>query len=147
MGKTFQGDIPGNRQHDANVVANASVASGGANGRIGQAGPFAQDIRVQNAWWTPTGADSAGSTTASYRRLDLINGGPAGTVTASAARIATLGLTASHASLGPVPMVVDTTVTLASGSIVYFSQSTVGGTDATNTVLVAGQFALAYEVM
>lgn len=147
MATTKLGDIPGARFHSPAVVTHASVASGGANARLGQIGPFAHDLRIQNAWWTPTGADNAGTSTASYRRLSLYNGGASGTVTATASRVASLNLTASKASLAPVAMTVDTTVTLASGAILYFSQETVGGASATNTQLEAGQFSLAYEVI
>ena len=147
MASTALGDIPGARFHVPVVVTHASVASGGANARLGQIGPFAHDIRVRNAWWTPTGADNGGTNTASYRRLSLYNGGSAGTATATANRVASLNLTASKASLAPAAMTVDTTVTVASGAILYASQETVGGASATNTQLEAGQFALAYEVI
>lgn len=147
MAKTPLGDIPGARFHMPNVIQNASVASGGANARLGQFGPFAHDIRIRNAWWTPTGADQASTQTATYRRLSVYNGGPAGTVTATASRMASANLTASVASLGPTPFTVDTAQSVANGNVVYLSQETVGGTDANGTVLVAGQFALAYEVV
>jgi hypothetical protein len=161
MAKTPLGDIPGARFHEPNIVQNASVASNGANARLGMFGPFAHDIRVRNAWWTPTGADAAGTQTATYRRLSMYNGGSSGTLTATGSgtatglqgRIASLNLnpTVSFASLGPVAMtVIDATGTsllVASGNIIYFSQETVGGTDANGTVLPAGQFSVAFEVV
>ena len=147
MGSTPAGDIPGNRIHLPQAVTFASVASGGANARLGQVGPFSHPVRLREAWFSPTGADQAATQSATYRRLDVINGGPNGTVTASANRMGTLGLTASQASLGAAAFVVDTTVTVPSASIIYFSQSTVGGTDANGTVLVAGQLALAFEAI
>jgi|SRR5688572_11357208 len=147
MGKVPQGDIPGNRHHVPLLATHASVASGGANARLSQFGPFAFDIRMRNVWWSPTGADHAATQSASYRRLSVYNGGSAGTVTASASRMASLNNSASQASLGAVPFVVDTTVTLGSGQIGYFSQETVGAADANGTVLVAGQFSLAYEII
>lgn len=137
------GDIVGNRLSVPFLVSHASVASNGADASLGQVGPFPHDIRMRNAWWTPTGGDQ-GANTASYRRLTLRNGGAAGTGTAI---IASLNLTASRASLAPAEMTVDTTVTLASGAVLVVSQATVGGTDATGTVLRAGQFALAYEII
>lgn len=147
MASTPLGDIPGARFHVAQAFTHASVASNGANARLGQIGPFAHDIRIRNAWWTPTGADNAATNTASYRRLSLYNGGASGTATATANRLASLNLTASAASLAPRAMTVDTTVTVASGSVLYASQETVGGASATNTQLEAGQFALAYEII
>lgn len=137
------GDIIGNRIGVPALAAHASVASNGADGSLGQIGPFPYNIRVRSAWWTPTGADQ-GANTASYRQLSLRNGGTAGTGTAV---VASLNLTASKASLAPAEMTVDTTVTLASGAVLVASQATVGGTDATGTVLRAGQFALAYEII
>ena len=148
MASTRLGDIPNARFHVPLVFTHASVASGGANARLGQVGPFAHPIRLRSAWWTPTGADNAGTSTASHRRLSIYNGGTAGTATATASRLASLNLTASKASLAPVAMtVVDTTHTVATGQILYFSQETVGGASATNTDLAAGQVALAYEVV
>jgi len=147
MASTRLGDIPGARFHAPLVVTHASAASGGANARLGQFGPFDHDLRVRGAYWTPTGADNAGTSTASYRRLSLYNGGASGTVTATASRLASLNLTATRASLGPVAMTVDTAVTVASGAALYFSQETVGAASATNTQLEAGQFAIAYEVI
>lgn len=141
------GDIPGARFTETNIVQNASVASGGANARLGQIGPYPHDVRFRNLWWSPTGADQAATQSATYRRLSLFNGGTAGTVTATASRMASLNLSATQASLGAAAFAVDTTQTLASGQIAYFSQETVGGTDANGTVLAAGQFALAYEIV
>lgn len=146
MASTRLGDIPGARFHAPAVVTNASAASGGANARIGQFGPFQHNVRVRNVDWAPTSADQ-GANTASYRRLSLYNGGTAGTVTATASRIGSLNLSASKASLAPVAFTVDTTVTVASGAVLYFSQETVGGAEATGTVLQAGTFAVAYEII
>lgn len=129
------------------VVTNASVASNGAGARIGQFGPMGHQGRVRNAWWSPTGADNPGTAvqTDSYRRLSLYNGGTAGTVTATASRIASFNLTASQASLGRVAGTLTTFLTFDSGDVLYFSQETVGGNHNDSTVLVAGQFALDYE--
>jgi hypothetical protein len=147
MGKVPQGDIPGNRDHIPLVGTHAAVASGGANSRQLQFGPLAFDVRMRNVWWSPTSADQAATQTATYRRLSVYNGGASGTGTATASRMASLNLTASLASLGAREFTVDTTVTLASGQIAYFSQETVGGTDANGSVLAGGQYSLAYEVL
>lgn len=140
MAKTALGDIPGARF--SLKAAHASVASNGANGRLIELGVAPHDMRVRSAWWTPTGADQG--TAASYRNVKIINGGTAGTGTAPAA---TLALSASKASLAPAAMTVDSTVTIPQGAMIYASQDTTGGTDATGTVLRAGQFDLAYEVI
>lgn len=146
MANTQLGDIPGARFHAPAVVTHASAASSGANAYLGQFGPFQHNVRVRNVAWAATSADQ-GANTASYRRLSLYNGGTAGTVTATASRIGSLNLSASQASRGTSAFTIDTTVTVASGAILYFSQETVGGLDATGTVLQAGTLAVAYEII
>ncbi len=89
--------------------------------------------------------------------MALFNAGTAGTATnggtgtATVNRIASLNIIATLASLAPAAFtVVDstgTTLTVAAGSILYFSEATVGGTDANGTVLVAGMVNLDYEVL
>jgi hypothetical protein len=147
MASTPQGDISNNRFFVPQAATFAAVASGGANARLGQIGPFSFPVRLREAWYCPTGADQSATQSATYRRIDVINGGAAGTVTASANRMGTLGLTATQASLGAASFAVDSTVTVPSGNVIYASQSTVGGTDANGTVLAAGQLALAFEVI
>lgn len=137
-------------EHPQHFMDNASVASNGANARLGQF-YVSRDIRVKSAVWMPTGANQAtvgtATTSATYRRLELYNGGTSGTVTATASRIGSLNLTASLASLGSRGFTIDTTVTAASGSILYFSQSTVGGTDNDGTILAAGSISFVYETI
>lgn len=143
--QTGLGDIPGNRLTHPILNTHASVASGGANALLGpQFGPFPFNIRVRNVWWTPTGGDTSATKSATYRRLTLINGGTAG---AGTTIIASLNQSATVASLVPASLTVDTTATVASGNVLNFSQATVGGTDANGTVLLAGQFAISYEVI
>ncbi|MEK9722023.1 MAG: hypothetical protein VW405_00885 [Rhodospirillaceae bacterium] len=147
MASTKLGDIPGARFHAPHVATHASVASNGAVARLGPIGPFAHDIRVRSAWWTPTGADNsitATNVSASYRVLSLVNGGTTGTGTTV---VASLVNTATAASLAPIAMTVVTTATVASGAILYFSQATVGGALADGTTLAAGAFSVAFEVI
>lgn len=134
------------------AVTHASVASNGANARIdGQIGPFGgAGIRVRAAWWTPTGTDQAtkgtATTSASYKRLLMVNGGVTGT--AATPVIATWNLTASVASLAPTAHTsIDTTATVASNEIIYFSALTVGAATADGTELRAGQFSCTYEML
>lgn len=140
MAGTFLGDIPGARFNLGQP--NASVASNGAVGRLIEIGVAPHDCRVQAAWWTPTGADQG--TAASYRNVKLINGGTAGTGTTV---VASLALSASAASLTPRAMTTVSSATIPAGAMIYASQDTVGGTDATGTVLRAGRFDLSYEVI
>lgn len=140
------GDIP-NARFALALTTVASVASNGANARLAQFGPFPFDIRLRAGWWQPTGADQDATSTASYRRLSVYNGGTAGTATATASRMASLNLTASIASFGTASFAVDSTVTVASGQTLYMSQETVGGAESNGTVLRAGQAQLWYEVI
>lgn len=130
----------------------ASVASNGASSRLGQfLVPHANGIRVKNFFYSPTGANNAAqgtaTTSASYRRISLMNGGTSGT---STPRIASINMTASAASLssGYSAVSVDTTVTAASGAVLYVTQDTFGGTHASDaTQIQAGQLAILYEVL
>lgn len=140
MANTALGDIPGARFPLKGV--HASAASNTANGRLIPLGVAPHNMRIRAAWWTPTGADQG--TAASYRNLTIVNGGTAGTGTVS---VASKVGSASAASLVPASMVVDSSVTIPAGAMLYASQVTVGGTDATGTAIAAGEFDLAYEVI
>lgn len=130
----------------------ASVASNGAAARVGQVGPFGREGRIKAFYWTPTGADQ-GANTASYRRILWYNGGSAGTATATANILASIGFTASGASLKPMTGVVvypasgtaASSGTFGSADILYYSHNTVGGDDASGSVLRAGQAKLIIE--
>lgn len=140
MAKTALGDIPAARF--PMTAAHASAASNTANGRLVPIGVAVHDMRIRAAWWTPTGADQG--TAASYRNQTIVNGGTAGTATTTvASRVGS----ASAASLVPAAMTVDSTATIPAGAMLYASQATVGGTDATGTAIAAGEFTLAYEVI
>jgi hypothetical protein len=141
------GDIPNNR-FMSQVVTNAAVASGGANAKIAAIGPFPFDIRVRSAWWTPVGGDQAATATSSYRRIAFYNGGVDGVATAAASIVASLNLVASVPSWRPAAMAIPAAApTVSAGQTIYLQQSTVDGTDAGGTVLVAGQAHLAYEIV
>lgn len=151
MAKAFLGDIPGARFHEPMLFTVAAIASGGANSNLGYFGPFAHDIRVRNVWFTPTSASIVATQTATYRQIALYNAGTSGTASATGSRLAFLNASATAASWAPAAFtIVDatgTSETVASGTLMYFSQSTVGGTDANGTVLPGGHLALAYEVV
>jgi hypothetical protein len=151
MASTPEGDIPGLRGAEGSIVSFGAVASGGANAILGFFGPYPWPIRVRNAWYIPTSGNQSATQTGTFRRLSAYNGGPVGTVTATANRVASLNLVATVGSNSPAAFsIVDptgTTETIAAGNMLYFSQETVGGTDANGTVLAGGQFALAYEIV
>lgn len=121
------------------AITHASVASNGANAIVGSIGAAALRVpgpmQLVSAWWEPTGADSAGSSTASYRKVLLINAGPAGLDTTV---LASLGLTATVGSNTVRSMVLASNPVVRTGDIIAFQQATVGGANSDHTVLVAG---------
>lgn len=140
MGSTALGDIPsGAIQGD--VISHASVASNGANAALRNIGALnwraPQALTIVSAYWEPTGADSAVTNTASYRRLSLINAGAAGLGTTV---LASVNLTATTASNTLRALTNVTTPTVAAGEVVAASHATVGGAETNGTVLVAGNF-------
>lgn len=142
MANTALGDIPGARFPLPRVTVGA-VTSAAANALVDtNFGPFPHDIRVRNLYFIPTAADQGAA--ASYRRITALNRGTSGTGTTI---IGSINLSASKASMQAASFVVDSTLTLAAGAMLAFSQLTVGGTDATGTVLQAGVIAGSYEVI
>lgn len=139
MGSTFLGDIPSGAIVGAQV-SHASVASNGAAASYNNIGANTwrapQNGRVVSAWWEPTGADTGGSSTASYRTLSIINGSSDGTGTAV---LASVNLTATLASNTTRALTLATTPTFAEGQVVFAAQAATG-TNATHTELVAGRF-------
>jgi len=148
MGSQFQSDVPGNRHfYDAPV---ASAASNGGNSKDFVIGPFPWDVRLRTMQYIPTQGDvdvSTATSSASYRRLSVYNGGTIGTVTATASRVASLNLTVSLASYSSRAMTVSTAISLASGQALYGSQETVGAAEANGTVLQAGRVSIGYEII
>lgn len=140
LGEAYSGSLRGA------VISHASVASNGANAALNAIGAnnwrAPQAITIVEAWWEPTGADSAVTNTSSYRRLTVINAGSAGTGTTV---LGTLNNNTSQASntLKTVTMV--STNSVAQGEVVAVSHATVGGAETNGTVLVAGNFHLTYR--
>lgn len=145
MGSTFLGDIPSGALA-GDTISHASVASNGANAAIRNIGVAnwraPQNVTIVNAYWEPTGADSAVTHTASYRRLSLVNGSTDGLGTAV---LASVNLTATTASNTLRSLSLVTTPTVSAGHVVYFSHATVGGAETNGTVLVAGQARFTYR--
>jgi hypothetical protein len=145
MGSTFLGDIPSGAMA-GDVISHASVASNGAGAAVRAIGVgnwrAPQNVTIVDAYWEPTGADSAAANTASYRRLTIIDAGSAG---AGTTVLGTLNLTASVASntLRAITMVATNSV--SKGNVVAFSHATVGGAHSDGTVLVAGQVHFTYR--
>lgn len=145
MGTTFLGDAQSGSLHGG-IISHASVASNGAGAVIANIGVnnwrAPQACTIVEAWWEPTGADSAVTNTTSYRLLTLVNAGSAGTGTTV---LASLNNTTSQASNTLKTMTVASAATLAQGAVVAASHATVGGNETNGTVLVAGQFRFTYR--
>lgn len=140
MGQTFQSDIPGNIQKVS--LALAAVASNGGAARYPML-VAPQPIRIKGFMYNPYGADQD-INSASYRRLSIVDAGPAGTGTVI---IASQNLTASIASMGTGSGAIATAnQDMDTGDILVFSQVTVGGNHATGTVIPASRVEVVYEL-
>ena len=147
MGSTPQADVLNNRHYFKADVASAASNAAGARSDI--VGPFDQNIRVRALWYVPTQGDmdvSTATSTASYRRLRLHNGGAAYTGTLTASIIGSINLTSSLGSFEARAFgTVSTAITLASGHTMYVSNVTIGAASANGTVLQAGRVIGSYE--
>ena len=139
MGTTAYGDLPSGALVGPNI-SHASVASNGASASFNNIGANVwrapQNGVVVSAWWEPTGADAAGTSAASFRTLTIRNGSTDGLGTAV---LASLVLSASLASNTTRAFTLATTPTFSAGQVIAAHQAATG-TDAEDTVLVAGRF-------
>jgi hypothetical protein len=136
---------PGQARAYAEWAVNGSITNAASNGATARTAPFAafhRDYRPTVFYFSPTGADATGSSTATYRQLLVLNGGTSGTGTQV---LASLNLVASLASWGTRAFTVNTSVTVASNSVIYFKQTTVGSGDHANCVMPAASIFGAVE--
>lgn len=139
MGETFQADIPGNAFRE--TYHHAAVASDGNDARyVVFRAP--NSIKITGAYWCPYSADNSAANTASYRRVQVVNGGTKGT---AGTVIGSLNLTASKASMSLNAL--SGTATMSVGEALVFSQLTVGGDQTTGTVLKAGVIQVEYQLL
>src|SRR3972149_650420 len=100
MGRNYLADIPGNF-FVAHLGSSAAIASGGANGRLSMDFVAPANLKVLSVWKVGLGAAEVtvgtATSSASYRRTRLLNGGTAGT---AAAIMASLNATAPAARPG-----------------------------------------------
>ena len=146
MGKTYQADIPGNYFHQ--VFTNAGVASNGANALIASAAFVTpNNVKVKRAWyipWANAATKGTATTSATYKRINLLNGGTSGTGTTI---VASCNITASVGSKTSKAFSTTSNNTVTSGGILYFSALTVGGTSDDGTALQAGVLQVEYELL
>jgi len=148
MGKSPIADIPGNF-FVAPLGSTAAIASNGA-GAILTAAHFVApaDLKVLSVNKIAMGGTEVtkgtATTSASYRRTNLINGGASGTGTVN---MASLNNTASGAQYGTKAFVTTTNNTMAAGEIALLSHLTVGADTADGTDMAQSRFQLAYELL
>jgi hypothetical protein len=145
MGKNFLADVPGNSFQK--IFTAASVASN-ADGIVGTAALVAEsNMKIKRAWfipWADQATQGTATTSATYRRINILNGSTDGSGTAI---IASCNITASIASRGSKAFATTANNTVSAGYMVYFSALTVGGTDNDGTILQAGVIQLEYELL
>jgi hypothetical protein len=148
MGQSFLADIPGNF-FLANLGTVAAIASNGANARPNPVGFVAPgNLRLLSVWKHNLSASEVtvgtATSSASYRRHRILNGGSAGSATTI---MASLNATASAPASGARSFSVDTTVTAAAGDVIYYDQLTVGAATADGTDAAACGILAAYQLI
>lgn len=148
MGKSALADIPGNF-FTTRLGTAAAIASNGANGLLANMFFVAPaNLKLLSAWRYVQAANEVtvgtATSSASYRRVNILNGGASGTGTVI---MASLNATASAASLSTRAFVTTTNNTASAGEIIYVSQLTVGAATADGTDAAAGGITIAYELL
>ena len=151
MGKSILADIPGNF-FVARLGSVAAIASDGANARLQNCFVAPANLKVLSAWKVNLAADEVtvgtATSSASYRRHQIINGGSAGTLSATASyMIASLLATSSVASLGSRAFTTTANNTVSAGELIYANQLTVGAATADGTDAAACEIQIAYELL
>ena len=145
MGKSFLADIPANSFQKVYTVE--SVASN-ADSVIGSAALVAQaNLKLKRAWyipWVDQGTIGTATTSATYRRIQICNGGTAGTATTI---MASANIVASIASRGSKAFTTTSNNTASGGEMIYFSALTVGGNDDDGSTLQSGLIQVEYELL
>lgn len=152
MGKSYIADIPyvaGEGHGVIQLGTVAAIASNGANAKPGAVGFVAHaDMRLVAAWKHNLSASEVtvgtATSSASYRAHYIGNGGSAGTATT---RVGSLLATSSAAASGSRAFTVDSTITIAKGDIVHYSQLTVGAATADGTDAAACAIQVAYALI
>jgi hypothetical protein len=145
--KPMFADAVGNH-YPVNLGSTAAIASGGANGRLINGFVAPANIKILGVWKNNLAADEVtkgtATTSASYRRTMLRNGGTAGTATTI---LASLNAQTSAASLGSRGFTLVTTPTASQGDILYFDQLTVGAATADGTDAAACNLQAEYQLI
>lgn len=148
MGKSFLADIPGNF-FVARLGSTAAVASNGAGAILPDCAFVAPaNIKLLSAWRMNISASDVtvgtATSSASYRRTNILNAGTAGSGTTI---MASLNATASAASLTTRAFATTANNTAPAGAILLASHLTVGAATADGTDMAAGHHLIAYELL
>jgi hypothetical protein len=148
VGKNRLADIPGNF-FVAQLGTHAALASNGANAVLPATGFVAPaDIKILSAWRHVNGAAEAtvgtATSSASYRRFTILNGGIDGLGTTI---IASVNNTASAAQWSTRAFTTTANNTVTQGNIIVASQLTVGAATADGTDAAQGVINIAYELL
>lgn len=131
-----------------NLGSSAAIASNGANGRLMNGFVAPANIKILAVYKSNLGADEAtvgtATSSASYRRTTLNNGGSAGTATTI---LASLNATASQGSLGSRGFALVATPTASQGDVLYVSHLTVGAATANGTDAAACIYQVEYQLI
>ena len=146
--KSFLADIPGNF-FTAKLGSIAAAASNGA-GAVAVDMMFVApaNIKLLSAWRiNQSAADVTAGTavsSASYRRMTILNGGVAGTGTVI---MASLNATASAAASGTRAFATTANNTATQGAVIWASHLTVGAATADGTDMAANIVQILYELL
>ena len=145
MGKVFLADVPDAKFQK--IFTCASVASD-TDAVVGSTGlVVGNDLSIQRVWyqpWADQATQGTATTSATYRRINLYNGGTAGTAVTI---MASVNITASIASRGSKAFSTTASNTASAGEILFFSALTVGGDNDDGTILQSGVLQVEYELL
>lgn len=149
MGKDFLADVPGNH-FNAFLGSTAAIASGGGDAILTAAGGWRApaNLAVLSVHKTAMGGTEVtkgtATTSASYRRTNLLNGGASGTGTVI---MASLNNTASGAQYGTKAFATTANNTMSQGEIAIISHLSVGAATADGTDMAQSLFYLEYRLL
>jgi len=148
MGRSRIADIPGAFPVAVKMGTNTAIASNGAGAILNDTIWVAPaNLKVVSAYRVAHATEvtkGTATTSASYRRHNLINGGIAGTGTSI---VASLNNTASNAATSSRAFATTANNTVTKGALLYVSHLTVGAETGDGTDVANGSYFLEYELL
>lgn len=152
MGASPQADLPGNF-YVQKLGSYAAVASGGAGSlQLDSAFVAPAAIKILSAWRFVNAAEATVGTatsSASYRRMNLVNLGTAadGAALSGTTIMASLNATVSAAASSTRAFATTANNTAPAGAVIAASHLTVGAATADGTDMAAGFIEVAYQLL